>query len=433
MKLRGMRFLLPFLLLTLFSAANGHNITRMLNSYPQFSVFNNYLSQTKLSDEINSRNTITVLAVDNASMTALTNRNLGLDTIKNVLSVHVLLDYFSAMKLHQITNGSALSTTLFQTTGMAQDQDGFMNITELNAGKVAFGSGEGSKLDALFVKSIEEVPYNISVLQISQLVIPSSLNSSQPAGNVNITSILLNGGHKTFAKLISDTGVLKAYEDALNGGLTVFAPRDEAFNGSVLEKINKFSPAQRVSILEFHAVPEYEPLATLKTRNEAMNTLATNRVSRYSLSVTTSRDTVILNTGINKAVVTTTLADDAPVAIFSIDKVLDPPEVFHVASPAPLSLAPSPSPAPSPPSAPTQNPITSPVAPPVSIPSPSSGRAPKFSPPVPPPSGLTPAPIDLHPQAPALQISPSGAAVRFNAGRGLLMLAGLVCGALMML
>ncbi|KAH6778232.1 FASCICLIN-like arabinogalactan 1 [Perilla frutescens var. frutescens] len=47
-------------------------------------------------------------------MSDLLSKHLTLSAIKNVLSLHVLLDYFNAKKLHQITNGTALAATMFQ-------------------------------------------------------------------------------------------------------------------------------------------------------------------------------------------------------------------------------------------------------------------------------------------------------------------------------
>ncbi|CAO2834764.1 unnamed protein product [Amaranthus hypochondriacus] len=100
-----------FSLLLLLSVSSCHNITKILDSDPDFSQFNSYLTQTKLADEINARQTITVLALDNSAMAALT-ANRPLSVIKNLLSLHILLDYFDNKKLHSIPDGSSLTTSL---------------------------------------------------------------------------------------------------------------------------------------------------------------------------------------------------------------------------------------------------------------------------------------------------------------------------------
>merc|ERR1712096_338628 len=55
------------LFLAFFSAASAFNITTLLDRHPDFSSMNDYLSKTQLDKQINSRNTITVLAVDNSA------------------------------------------------------------------------------------------------------------------------------------------------------------------------------------------------------------------------------------------------------------------------------------------------------------------------------------------------------------------------------
>ncbi|KAI8545272.1 hypothetical protein RHMOL_Rhmol07G0028600 [Rhododendron molle] len=110
---------LLFITLSL-TAISAHNITQILSPFPEYSQFNTYLTQTKLSDEINSRDTITVLVLNNEAISVLATEQSPLSVVKKVLSLHVLLDYFDAKKLHQISAGTALSTTLYQTSGDAQ-------------------------------------------------------------------------------------------------------------------------------------------------------------------------------------------------------------------------------------------------------------------------------------------------------------------------
>lgn len=103
-------------------------------------------------------------------MSSLLAKQLSVYTLRNVLSLHVLVDYFGTKKLHQITDGTALASTMFQATGSATGTSGYVNITDLKGGKVGFGAEDNDgKLDAVFVKPLEEIPYNISVLQISQV------------------------------------------------------------------------------------------------------------------------------------------------------------------------------------------------------------------------------------------------------------------------
>ncbi|KAF8080403.1 hypothetical protein N665_0948s0001 [Sinapis alba] len=206
-------YILPILLFLFAVETHAHNVTRLLSNHPSFSSFNHFLTQTHLADEINRRTTITVCAVDNAAMTALTSKGYTISTLKNILSLHVLLDYFGAKKLHQISGGSALAATLFQATGEAPGTTGFVNITMLRGGKVGFGPKDGD-LSSFFVKSIEEVPYNISVIQISR-ILPSDTASAPtpPPAEMNITGIMSAHGCKVFAEtLLSNPGASKTYQ-----------------------------------------------------------------------------------------------------------------------------------------------------------------------------------------------------------------------------
>ncbi|KAA8515954.1 hypothetical protein F0562_019133 [Nyssa sinensis] len=370
-------FLVTVSLIAISTAA--HNITDILSGFPEYSLFNSYLTQTRLADEINTRTTITVLALDNAAMSALVGKH-PLSVIKNALALHVVLDYYDGQKLHQISKGTTLSTTLYQTTGHAPGNLGFVNITDLRGGKVGFGSAApGSTLDSTYTKSVKQIPYNISVIQISAPIIaPGVLTAPAPsASDANITALLEKAGCKTFASLLVSTGVIKVYQTAADKGLTLFAPNDEAFKAPGVPDLSKLTNAEMVSLLQFHALTSYTPFGTLKTTKDAINTLASNGAGKFDLTVTTAGDEVTLHSGVDSSRVAETVLDSTPLCIFTVDNVLLPPELFGkspspapapepVTSPSPAPAVTSPSPAPE--SAKAPAPILSPPAPPMSSP-----------------------------------------------------------------
>lgn len=377
----------PILVLTLTMTAlaatiSAHNITQMLSGYPEYSEFNSYLTQTKLADDINSRVTITVLALNNGAMSAITS-NHPLSVIKNALSLLVLLDYYDPPKLHQISKGTTLTTTLYQTTGKVPGNLGFVNITDLQGGKVGFGSAApGSKLDSSYTKSVKQIPYNISVLEVSSFInAPGLLTAAAPsASDVNITAALEKAGCKTFASLLVANGVIKTYESAVEKGLTIFAPNDEAFKAPGVPDLSKLTNAEIVSLLLYHARAGYTPIGTLKTTKDALPTLATNGAGKYDLTVTTAGDSVTLHTGVDSSRIADTVLDSTPLAIFTVDNVLLPTELF--------GKSPSPAPAPSP----TTSPSPAPAA---SSPGPAKAPSPKAaSPPAPPADTPGGAPAD---------------------------------------
>ncbi|BFG29895.1 hypothetical protein CerSpe_161690 [Prunus speciosa] len=332
--------LLTLTLLT--TLAQAHNITRILAKHPEFSTFNHYLTLTHLAAEINQHTTITVCAVDNSAMSALLAKSPSIYTIKNILSLHVLLDYFGTKKLHQITNGTALAATMFQATGSAPGSAGFVNITDLKGGKVGFTPEDNDgTFPAHFVKSVEELPYNISVIHISS-ILPSQAALAPAPGpaELNITSIMSAHGCKVFADtLLANPDAFKTYEDNVGGGLTVFCPMDEAFK-AFLPKFKNLTTAGKAALLEYHGVPVYQSMATLKSNNGLQNTLATDGASKFDFTIQNDGQEVTLKTKIVTAKITGTLIDEQPVAIYTVDKVLQPKELFKGA------LTPAPAPAP---------------------------------------------------------------------------------------
>ncbi|TKY65590.1 Fasciclin arabinogalactan protein 10 [Spatholobus suberectus] len=362
---------LLLLLLALSAAVSAHNITDILAGNPDYSDFNSFLSQTHLADEINTRQTITVLVLNNAAFSAVASKH-PLSVIKNLLSLHILLDYFDNTKLHQITNGTTLSTTLYQTTGTAHGNVGSVNITDLKGGKVGFGSAApGSKLDSTYTKSVKQIPYNISVIEISApIVAPGILAAPPPSADVNITALIEKAGCKTFASLIVSNGLVKTFQSTAGKGLTIFAPNDEAFKARGVPDLSKLTNADVVSLLQYHATAKYLPVGSLKTMKDSINTLASNGAGKFDLTVSVAGDSVTLHTGFDSSRIADTVLDSTPLSIFTVDNLLLPPELF----------AKSPSPAPVP------EPVTAPSPSPVSTPSPSPLPA---SPPA--PAGETPA------------------------------------------
>ncbi|KZV23869.1 fasciclin-like arabinogalactan protein 10 [Dorcoceras hygrometricum] len=370
-------FLLSFVAITILASASANtNITEILDAYPEYKEFNDLLSQTKLADEINSRRVVTVCVLPNGGLSSYTGK-YPLSVIKNILSLHVLLDYFDVPKLHKISDGSILSTTLYQTTGNANGKLGFVNITVLRGGKIGFGSGiPGSPLDCTLTKSVKQVEYNVSVIEVSQAIAPAEiLAAAPPAADVNITDLLVKAGCNSFASYIVSTGVLKVYESAVNNGLTIFAPNDEAFKADNAPDLSTLSNAELVSILQYHALASYFPIGTLKETKDKITTLATNGAGKYALGVKTEGDSVSLETGVDTSRIASTVLDSTPLCIFTVDNLLLPVELFgKPPSPAPApepETSPSPSPAadaPAPESAAAPAPVLSPPAPPTSSP-----------------------------------------------------------------
>ncbi|KAF6138453.1 hypothetical protein GIB67_022487 [Kingdonia uniflora] len=76
---------------------------------------------------------------------------------------------------------SSLLTTLFQSSGVAMNEQGFINVTKTVSGEIEFGSAvKGAPLTSKLVKMVAAQPYNISVLQISSPIVPTGIENANP-------------------------------------------------------------------------------------------------------------------------------------------------------------------------------------------------------------------------------------------------------------
>ncbi|PIN17451.1 hypothetical protein CDL12_09892 [Handroanthus impetiginosus] len=270
-------------------------------------------------------------------MNDLLAKHYSLPTIRNILSLHIFADYFGAKKLHQVTKGSTTTSSLFQATGEAAGTSGYVNITDMKGGKVGFSpvDSESDGPMATYVKSVEELPYNISVIQISHVL--SSPEAEAPTASpadLNVTSLMAKQGCKAFSDLITAQSAEDTFSQSLQGGLTIFCPSDDSLK-SFTPRYKNLTADGKTSLLLYQAVPVYNSLGMLRSSNGLMNTLATEGAKKYDFTVQNDGDDVKLETKVVTATIKGTLIDEDPLAVFKIDKVLLPKELFKAAPPAP--------------------------------------------------------------------------------------------------
>ncbi|XP_074574917.1 fasciclin-like arabinogalactan protein 2 [Curcuma longa] len=311
--------------------ARGYNITRMLAAHPEFSTFNHYLTVTRLANEINRRQTITLLAVDNSGMAALLAKHFSILTMRNVLALHILTDYYGSKKLHQLTHSSTLASSVFQSSGRAIGTTGYINITDHRKGRVTFSSEDaGGAPPVAFVKSIKEMPYDLAVLQVSSIMSsPEAEAPVAPPSPVNLTELMSRKGCRAFADLLLATSdVLENFESNLNDGLTVLCPIDSAIR-AFADKYKNLTAPGKASLLLYHGMPVYYSPQLLKSKRGAFTTLATDTHNKkYKYTVAKDGDAITVKTHIVSATITSTIIDQDPDAIYAIDKVLQPQELF---------------------------------------------------------------------------------------------------------
>lgn len=165
-------FLITSAALLLSTTASAFNITLLLARYPGFEMFNSLLSRTQLAPQINTLSTVTVLGLPNDRFSTLT--QMTEEDQRRILSLHILLDYFDMPKLIKIPQASKAGpiATLFQSSGVAGDMQGFVDIIHRRDGSISFGSSaQGAPFISNLVAAVAARPYNISVLSVSQPII----------------------------------------------------------------------------------------------------------------------------------------------------------------------------------------------------------------------------------------------------------------------
>ena len=121
------------------------------------------------------------------------------------------------LSIHIHITGTTVTASLFQSSGDADGNSGYVNITDLHKGKVGFGPVDSGDLNSYFVKSVLEMPYKISVIQISHVL--DSETAEAPTAEptkINVTSVLADRGCKEFSHLLVSTGADKTYQVSFN-------------------------------------------------------------------------------------------------------------------------------------------------------------------------------------------------------------------------
>ncbi|WOL13786.1 fasciclin-like arabinogalactan protein 1 [Canna indica] len=173
----------------------------------------------------------------------------------------------------------------------------------------------------------------------------ASVKAEAPAApapaQVNLTALMARKGCAAFAGLLAaNADAEQTFAGNVDGGLTAFCPLDEAVK-PFLPKFKNLTADGKLSLLLYHAIPVYYSLQMLQTGNGVVNTLATDGTARnYNLTVQNDGEQVTLRTRVTVATIKETLLDKDPVAVYAIDEVLQPAELFKPAEP------PTPAPAP---------------------------------------------------------------------------------------
>nr|XP_004488227.1 fasciclin-like arabinogalactan protein 4 [Cicer arietinum] len=320
------------------------NITALLSTFPDLSQFTALLSAaTPLTTELSHRTSLSLLAVPNSFLSTdphLSHHQLSSSALTDVLRYHVLLQFLSWSDLHSLPPSGKLVTTLFQTTGRATNNFGSVNIThDPHTDAVSIRSpAPYSSSNATVIELIKTLPYNVTIFTVSSLLIPYGFDlmasETRPSILLNITKTLIEAHNfNVAASMLSASGVVNEFEAGEGGaGITMFIPVDDAFADLPPSVSLQSLPADKKAVvLKNHVLRAYYPLGSLQsTSNPLQPTLATETMGAGSFTLNISRfnGSVAINTGIVQALITQTVFDQNPIAIFGVSKVLLPKEIF---------------------------------------------------------------------------------------------------------
>lgn len=169
-----------------------------------------------------------------------------------------------------------------------------------------------------------------------------------PSGPLNLTAILeKNGQYSTLIRLLQETQTDIQIANQLNNsaqGLSVFAPTDNAFNNLPSGTINGLTNQNKVLLIQYHITPKYYSLTDLLTVSNPVPTQASGQNGNWGLNFTGQANQVNVSTGIDATQINNALRQQPPLAVYQVDKVLLPEELFGAKSPAsapPQAKAPS--------------------------------------------------------------------------------------------
>ncbi|XP_014491708.1 fasciclin-like arabinogalactan protein 9 [Vigna radiata var. radiata] len=178
------------------------------------------------------------------------------------------------------------------------------------------------------------------------LILRAQAQAQAPAPSsaaLDLVAILQKGGqYTTLLLLLNESQQLTQIQSQLKSnsqGFTLFAPTDNAFQNLKSGALNNLNDEKKVQLILYHVTPKYYSLSDLLTVSNPVRTQASGREGPWGLNFTGQGNQVNVSTGVVETQVNNALRQQFPLAVYQVDKVLLPAELFGAKSPA---AAPSP-------------------------------------------------------------------------------------------
>ncbi|KAK7404713.1 hypothetical protein VNO78_05669 [Psophocarpus tetragonolobus] len=171
----------------------------------------------------------------------------------------------------------------------------------------------------------------------STVASPAPVPSSPPTDIIRI--LKKARGFTTLIRLLQATQVSNQINSQLltsNGGLTLFAPNDNAFSSLKPGFLNSLNDQQKNELIQFHLLPTFVSISNFDTLSNPVRTQAGENPDRLALNITSSGgNQVNMTTGIVNVTLGGTVYTDHQLAVYQVDKVLLPRDFFEAKPPAP--------------------------------------------------------------------------------------------------
>ncbi|OVA11101.1 FAS1 domain [Macleaya cordata] len=158
-------------------------------------------------------------------------------------------------------------------------------------------------------------------------------------GPINLTAILEKGGQfTTLIRLLTATQIGSQITNQLNSsdqGMTLFAPTDNAFNSLKPGTLNGLTTQEQVELVLYHVLPKYYSLVMFQTVSNPVRTQATGQDGgAFGLNFTSAANQVNVSTGMVEVQLNNALRQEFPLAVYEVEKVLLPLDLFGAKPPA---------------------------------------------------------------------------------------------------
>ncbi|KAK3122085.1 hypothetical protein QOZ80_8BG0664930 [Eleusine coracana subsp. coracana] len=176
-------------------------------------------------------------------------------------------------------------------------------------------------------------------------ILPPSPAPAPGPHHVDLADLLsVAGPFHTFLEYLQKTDVLETFQNQANStkeGITIFVPKDSAFAALKETTFANLTQDQLKSLILYHALPKFYSLAEFN-KLSSQNPVPTFAGSQYTLNLTDNMGSIHVMSMWSNPKISSSVLSTYPVAVYEVDKVLLPMQIFKSEPP----LAPAPAPAP---------------------------------------------------------------------------------------